>query len=136
VAQLDRVKPLGDEVDPVRVPREQDVVGQLARPKADVVLPLAGGGRDAGIHGRQRLGPSWLTLVRREAVPEDMCPIRAPSSVAALEVYLLAPVRTRSAVTPGAPASADATARTGSCPSGASPWIAVRRSEMRASSRC
>ena len=60
VPELDAVEEGGDALDAVLVAGEEDVVGQLTRAEADVVLPLAGGDRDAGIHGRQRLAPSCV----------------------------------------------------------------------------
>ena len=80
VPELDAVEQGGHAVDAVLVAGEEDVVGQLAWSEADVVLPVAGGDRDPGIHGRQRLAPSWSTLVWRAAVIEDRGLIRAASS--------------------------------------------------------
>jgi hypothetical protein len=57
---LDGVEAGGDALDAVLVAGEEDVVGKLTGPEADVVLPLAGRDCDSCVAVRQVLAPTLV----------------------------------------------------------------------------
>ena len=69
--ELDAVEAGGDAVGPVRVAGEEDVLGQFARAESDVVLPLAGRERDAGVRVRQGFSLSCPRFHEARNPPED-----------------------------------------------------------------
>jgi hypothetical protein len=80
VLDLDVVEPRGDQGGPVGVTGEEDVLGQIAWPESDVVLPFSDRERDAGIRVRQDLVPrsDHASLARNSG--EDRAPFSRAST--------------------------------------------------------
>ena len=60
VGALDGIEARCDSLDAILVAGEEDVVRELTGSQPDVVLPLAGGNRDAFVRVRQVLAPSFV----------------------------------------------------------------------------
>ena len=90
VLELDGIEARGDPGGPIRVPGEEDVLGQVSRSESDVVLPFPfrdrdpaiSGTIDAGIRVRQDLSLAHVAASLARNSGEDRLPFVRASSVA------------------------------------------------------